>query len=36
MESAQYLETLMGEKESLDPAYHVNTIRLLNEGKRSI
>lgn len=32
----KYLETLMAEKEGLDPAYHVNTIRLLNEGEKSI
>lgn len=33
MDSEQYLESLVAEKSSLDPTYHVNAIRLITEGK---
>lgn len=35
MDSSEYLEALIGEKNSLDPSYHVNAVRLLNEGNES-
>ena len=33
MDTAQYLDVLVAEKDSLDPSYHPNAVRLLTEGK---
>ena len=36
MDSTQYLEALVAEKNSLDPSYHPNAVRLIAEGKRAL
>jgi hypothetical protein len=35
MDTAQYLDVLVAEKDSLDPSYHPNAVRLLTEGKKA-